>query len=298
MGHNHSHSHSPAGRNRGRLAVVFVLTLVYLAVEVVAGLLTNSLALLADAGHMLTDAAGIGLALFAVWLARRPPDPKRTYGYYRAEILAALVNAVVLVGVSIYVLYEAYVRFRAPPAVNGGPVAVVAAIGLLVNGVGVVLLHRGSGESLNMKGAYYEVLSDALTSVGVLIAGVVIWLTHWWWVDPLVSAGIGLFILPRTLTLLKEAVDVLLEGTPAEIDPEAVRTALAAVPGVTAVHDLHLWTITTGVNAASVHVVLGDAAALGEVLTAVHECLAHQFPIHHATVQAEPPNWPAHDSHP
>lgn len=297
MGHSHSHAHSSAGRNRGRLTVVFVLTLLYLGVEVVAGLLTNSLVLLADAGHMLTDAAGIGLALFAVWLAGRPPDPRRTYGYYRAEILAALANAVVLIGVSAYVLYEAYQRFRSPPEVAGGPVAIVAAIGLVVNGIGVVLLRRGANESLNLKGAYFEVLSDALTSVGVLAAGLIIWLTDGWWVDPLVSVGIGLFILPRTWALLREAVGVLLEGTPADIDPAAVREAVAAVPGVAGVHDLHLWTITSGVNAASLHVVLADPGRLGDTLTGVHDCLRQRFPIHHATVQAEPPDWPEHETH-
>jgi cobalt-zinc-cadmium efflux system protein len=246
---------------------------------------------------MLTDAAGVGLALFAVWVSSRPPDPQRTYGYYRAEILAALANAVVLVGVSGFVLYEAVERFLAPPAVAGGPVAVVAAVGLLVNGAGVVLLRGRSGESLNLKGAYFEVLSDALTSVGVLAAGLVIWLTGWWWVDPAVSLGIGLFILPRTWALLREAVGILLEGTPAGIDPAEVRAAVAAVPGVSGVHDLHVWAITTGVNAASLHVVLSDAARIGEVLTDVHECLRHRFPIRHVTVQAEPPGWPEHETH-
>lgn len=294
---SHAHAHSPADRHRGRLATVFGLTLVYLAVEVAAGLLTNSLALLADAGHMLTDAAGVGLALFAIWLATRPPDPRRTYGYHRAEILAALVNAVVMVGVSLFVLYEAYERFRDPPAVAGGPVAVVAAVGLVVNGAGVLLLHRGSGESLNLKGAYFEVLSDALTSVGVLAAGLVIWLTGAAWVDPLVSAAIGLFILPRTWALLRDAVGVLLEGTPAGIDAGAARAAVEKLPGVAGVHDLHLWALTSGVNAASLHVVLADGADLGAVLTAVHGCLRHEFPIHHVTVQAEPPGWPEHETH-
>lgn len=293
----HAHSHLPVDRPRGRLVAVFSLTLVYLAVEIVAGLATNSLALLADAGHMLTDVGGLGLALFAAWVGGRSPGPRRTYGYYRAEILAALVNATVLLAVSGWVLWEAVARLLAPPPVDGGPVAFVAAVGLVVNVVGVVLLHSQKGESLNLKGAYLEVLSDALASVGVLAAGLVVWLTGWRWVDPAVSVGIGLFILPRTWGLLGEAVGVLLEGTPTGIDTAEVRAAVAAVPGVAGVHDLHLWAITTGVNAASLHVVLADPVRLGEVLTAVHDRLRHAFPIHHVTVQAEPPDWPEHETH-
>ncbi len=297
MAHGHDHSHSPGGRNRVRLAIVFVVTLVYLVVEAVAGFLTNSLALLADAGHMLTDTVGVGLALSAVWLAARPADPRRSYGYYRAEILAALANASVLVIVCGFVLYAAYRRFQNPPTVAAGPV-VVALVGLAVNGAGVLLLHKGAGESLNVKGAYLEVLSDAVTSVGVIVAAAVMWATGWMLIDPLVSAGVGLFILPRTWVLLRQATNVLLEGTPAGIDPNAVRTAVAAVPGVAGVHDLHLWALTAGVNAASVHVVLADGVPLGEVLTGVHECLRNRFPIHHATVQVEPPGWEEYDTHP
>jgi cobalt-zinc-cadmium efflux system protein len=277
---------------------VFAITLAYLAVEVAAGFLTNSLALLADAGHMLTDAAGVGLALFAVWLAGRPPDPKRSYGYHRAEILAALANAAILLAASGWLLYEAYERITNPPAVEAGPVVAVAFVGLLVNGGGILLLRAGSAESINVKGAYLEVLSDAVTSVGVIVAAGVMWATGWMLIDPLVSVAIGLFILPRTWGLLKQAAHVLLEGTPEGIDPGAVRAAVSGLPGVAGVHDLHLWSLTAGVNAASLHVVLGTGAALGEVLTAVHECLRHRFPIHHVTVQAEPPDWnEEHDTH-
>ncbi|MGI0016822.1 MAG: cation diffusion facilitator family transporter, partial [Nitrososphaera sp.] len=211
------HSHTPAGQNKRRLAIVFGLTFVYLFAEVIGGLLTRSLALLADAGHMLTDVAGLGLALFAIKFAERPATPERTYGYYRVEILAAQTNAIVLIGISFYILYEAYRRFLDPPEVASKPMLLIASIGLIVNLAGLLILRAGSFESLNIKGAYFEVLSDMLTSVGVIIAGIVMWTTGWYYADPLISAGIGLFILPRTWKLLREAVGVLLEGTPSEI---------------------------------------------------------------------------------
>lgn len=298
MAHDHSpQAGSAAGRNEKRLAVVFGITAFYLAVEVAGGLLTNSLALLADAGHMLTDVAGTGLALLAIRFARRPASAERTYGYYRAEILAALANAVVLIGVSLYVLYEAYRRFREPPEVHSGEMILVAVVGLGVNAVSVWLLRDASKESLNLKGAYFEVLSDALTSVGVIIAGVVMWATGWYYADPLVSAGIGLFILPRTWSLLKEATGVLLEGTPSDVNLAAVREAVAAVPGVAGVHDLHAWALTSGVNALSVHVAMTAGAELVAVLGGVHERVRSGFPITHVTVQVEPPGWAEAESH-
>jgi cobalt-zinc-cadmium efflux system protein len=298
MAHSHSQdSPSAAGRNERQLAIVFILTAFYLAVEVAGGLLTNSLALLADAGHMLTDVAGTGLALLAIRFAKRPASPERTYGYYRAEILAALTNAVVLIGVSLYVLYEAYRRFREPPEVQSGAMLAVAAVGLCVNLLSVRLLRDGSSESLNLKGAYFEVLSDALTSVGVIAAGIVMLLTGWYYADPLVSAGIGLFILPRTWKLLTDAVGVLLEGTPAEVNVAAVREALARLPGIAGVHDLHVWAITSGVNALSVHVVMAAGGDLADVLNRARECVADGFPIFHVTVQVEPPGFVESETH-
>lgn len=299
MAHAHSTgtATSAAGKNEKQLAIVFALTAFYLAVEVAGGLLTKSLALLADAGHMLTDVAGTGLALLAIRFARRPASPERTYGYYRAEILAALANAVVLIGISAYVLYEAYRRFREPPEVQSGPMILVAVIGLGVNVVSMWLLREGSGESLNMKGAYFEVLSDALTSVGVIAAGVVMWTTGWYYADPLISAGIGLFILPRTWALLRDAVGILLEGTPAGVNMPAVREAVAQVPGVAGVHDLHVWALTSGVNALSVHVVLAADADLGSVLTGVRERVTSGFPVSHVTIQAEPQGWAEGETH-
>jgi cobalt-zinc-cadmium efflux system protein len=277
-----------AGVHKKRLLLVFALTGFYMLAEVVGGLLTHSLALLADAGHMVTDVAGLGLALLAIRFAEQPPNPQRTYGYYRVEILAALANTVVLIGISVYILYEAYKRFRNPPEVQSGVMLAVAGVGLAVNVVGVLLLRGGSSKSLNLKGAYFEVLSDLLTSIGVMIAAVVMMTTGWYYADPLISAGIGLFILPRTWKLLKEAIGVLLEGTPKDVDLEALREALGRIEGAAGVHDLHVWTLTSGMNAMSAHVILSDLASHDEVLTRVHRCATGLFKIAHVTVQLEP----------
>lgn len=291
------HTHSPASTNKRRLAFVFGLTLLYLAAEVVGGLLTHSLALLADAGHMLTDVAGLGLALFAIRFAERAATPERTYGYYRFEILAALTNAVVLIGISLYILYEAWQRFRNPPEVASGGMLIVALIGLAVNIAGMLILRSGAQESLNMKGAYFEVISDMLTSVGVIVAGLIMLTTGWYYADPLISAGIGLFILPRTWALLKDAVGVLLEGTPSDVNLAALREAIAGVTGVADVHDLHVWALTSGVNAMSAHVALADGAAHDEVLAAVNERITSGFKITHTTVQVEGPDFAKHETH-
>ena len=287
MGHRHAHGSSSAGNNKRQLTIVFGLTFLYLIAEVVGGLWTGSLALLADAGHMLTDVAGLALALFAIRFAERPATPGRTYGYYRVEILAALTNAVVLIGISLYILYEAYERFRNPPTVDSGVMLSVASLGLVVNLVGMYLLRAGSQESLNMKGAYFEVLSDMLTSVGVIIAGVVMLTTGWYYADPLISAGIGLFILPRTWSLMKDAVGVLLEGTPSDINITSLRESLMNVAGVAGVHDLHVWSLTSSMNAMSVHAVLAEGAAHDDVLTRVREHVTSNFKVGHVTVQVE-----------
>jgi len=296
MGHNHAHS-TPAGRNKQRLAIVLGLTTLYLVAEVVGGLLTGSLALLADAGHMLTDVAGLGLALLAIWFAERPATPERTYGYYRVEILAALANAVVLIGISLYILYEAYERFMNPPEVESKAMLLIAGIGLGINVAGILILRAGASESLNMKGAYFEVLSDLLTSVGVIIAGVIMLTTGWYYADPLLSAGIGLFILPRTWMLLRDALGVLLEGTPADVNLASVRDGISNVPGVAGVHDLHVWSLTSGVNAMSVHVVRKDDAHHDDVLKRVMSCLTSEFKIAHATVQVEGRECAASETH-
>ena len=276
-----------AGMHKGRLKVVLALTASYLAAEVVGGLVTGSLALLADAGHMLTDVAGLAMALLAIRFGERPATPERTYGFYRVEILAALANAVILIGISLYILVEAYDRFQNPPPIVGLSVLMVAGLGLVVNVVGMFLLKGGSSASLNIKGAYFEVLSDALTSVGVIAAALIMHFTGWYYADPLVSAGIGLFILPRTWRLLREAVGVLLEGTPADVNVVALRTSLESVSGVESIHDLHVWSLTSGRNALSVHVVLATPDGHHEVLTAVRDRVSRDFGITHLTIQTE-----------
>ncbi len=255
--------------------------------EVVAGLLTHSLALLADAGHMLTDAGSIALALLAIWFADRPANPKKTYGYYRLEILAAFANAIVLIFISFYILYEALQRFWAPPEVNSEPMLAVASAGLVVNIISMRLLHHGAKESLNVKGAYLEVLSDFLGSIGVIAAAVIMLTTGWYLADPIISAGIGLFILPRTWTLLKEVVHILLEGTPAHIDLASVQETIMGVEGVQAVHDLHVWTITSGMEAISVHLTVKDLMHTDRILRDTRAILKERFQIEHATIQIE-----------
>ena len=288
---------SATGRNKRQLRLVFGFTTLYLIVEVIGGLMTGSLALLADAGHMLTDVGGLGLALFAIRFAERPATPARTYGYYRVEILSAVANAVVLIGISEYILYEAFQRFRNPPAVESLGMLGVAAFGLVVNIAGMLLLRQGSTESLNLKGAYFEVLSDMLSSLGVIGAGLIMWATQWYYADPLFSAAIGLFILPRTWTLLREAVGVLLEGTPADVNVASLRAVIAGVPGVTAVHDLHVWSLTSGLNAMSGHAVLAPEAVYDEVLRAVQARVISDFKISHVTIQVEPMGHAENEKH-
>lgn len=296
MGKGHAHG-TTRTRNKKRLAIVLGLTGTYLLAEVIGGLLTKSLALLADAGHMLTDVGGLALALFAIRFAERPASPEKTYGYYRFEILAALANAVVLIGVSLYVLYEAVERFRSPPAIDSQGMLAVAAVGLVVNVVGAFVLAKGSDESLNMKGAYFEVLSDLLTSVAVLVGGAIIWFTGYTRIDAIISAGIGLFILPRTWKLLREAVDVLLEATPSDVNLATLREAMKRIAGVSDVHDLHVWSLTSGMNAMSAHVVVAEDAYYADVLNAVRSHVLENFKIHHVTIQAEPRGCESHETH-
>lgn len=282
------HQHAGAGaQHRSRLAIVFILTAVYLVAEVVGAIVTGSLALLADAAHMATDVAGLGLALFAIWFAERPAHSGKSYGYYRVEILAALVNGAVLLAVGGYVLYEAWQRFQDPPEVSGGAMIVVASVGLLVNLVGMALLRRGAGESLNVQGAFLEVVADALGSVAVVVAGIVLWTTGWWYADPLFSVGIGLFVIPRTLHLMSKAVNILMEGAPAGMDLDAVESALRSTRGVTEVHDLHVWSITSGIVALSAHARISPDTNGDAVLDQMAQVLADQFDIHHTTIQIE-----------
>ncbi|PZR03041.1 MAG: cation transporter, partial [Flavobacterium psychrophilum] len=220
-----------------------------------------------------------------------------TYGFYRAEILAALANAVVLIGISLYILYEAYLRFLNPPKVESKAMLIVAAIGLVVNITGMMILKKGSGESLNMKGAYFEVLSDMLTSVGVIVAGIIMLTTGWYYADPILSAGIGLFILPRTWILLKDAVGVLLEGTPSDVNLEELRIGIASIPGVKAVHDLHVWTLTSGYNAMSAHIIINEGLPYNETLQLINDAIMANYKIHHTTIQIEMDRYKEQETH-
>ena len=292
MGHGHAHGaasrgETAAGRHKGSLLAALALTSAFMAAEVIGGLWTGSLALLADAAHMLTDAGGLALALIAIRFAERPATPQKTYGYVRMEVLSALTNAVVLLLLTVYILYEAYERFLSPPEILGGPMLAVAVAGLVVNLISMKLLSGGSSESINVKGAYFEVLSDMLGSLGVILAALVVMLTGWTLVDPLIGAGIGLFIVPRTWILLKQAVHILMEGTPPTVDLALLEKKLGEIPGVVAVHDLHVWTITSGLDAMSGHLVLADMTRAREILVAACELVGHEFGIGHVTIQTE-----------
>jgi cobalt-zinc-cadmium efflux system protein len=281
---------SATGQNRRALQITFALTFGYFIVEVVGGILTNSLALLADAAHMLTDVGGLALALFAIRMAQKPATPAKTYGYYRVEILAALVNAAVLFVVSFYILYEAYRRFEEPSEVASLPMILIAVVGLGVNLAGLWVLRHGAKESLNVHGAFLEVVSDALGSVGVIIAGMIMLLTGWYYADPIFGVLIGLFILPRTGKLLMQAINVLLEGAPAHISLAAVEQAMLRVDGVEKLHDLHVWTITSGIEALSTHIVLAetcDPRDSDRVLEELTALLKEKFGIDHSTIQIE-----------
>lgn len=276
-----------AGRHKKRLYMALALATTFMAVEVMGGLWTGSLALLADAAHMLTDAGGLALALIAIRFAERPRTPKNTYGYVRVEVLSALTNAIVLLLLTVYILYEAYQRFLSPPNIVGGPMLAVAVVGLIVNLTSMRLLASGAQESLNVKGAYFEVLADMLGSLGVIFAAMVVVWTGWQLVDPIIGAGIGLFIIPRTWILLKQAINILMEGTPPEIDVALLEKSLMEIPGVAAVHDLHVWTITSGIDAMSGHIVVNDFASGRDILAAAQEAMKAGFGLTHVTIQVE-----------
>ncbi len=276
-----------AARSRGALVRTLLLTGGVFVLEAAGGFWTGSLALLADAAHVLTDLGGLVLALFAIWIASRPPTPQKTYGYYRVEILAAVVNALVLLVVAGAILVEAYQRILRPRDVLGGPMLVVAGIGFLANLGGAWLLHGQAGQSLNVRAVYLEVLSDAVASLGVVLAGAVVLLTGWTVADPIVSAGIGLVIVPRTWGLLRQAVNVLLEGTPPHLAIAEIEQAMSEIPGVRRLHDLHVWTLTSGREAMSAHVVVDDLAGGERLLERLHALLHARFGVDHTTIQLE-----------
>lgn len=276
-----------AGRHKSRLGVALLLTTSFMLAEVIGGLWTGSLALLADAAHMMTDAGGLALALIAIRFSEKPRTPQHTFGYVRMEILSALLNAVVLLLLTVYILFEAYRRLQSPPEIIGGPMLIVATVGLVVNLISMRMLAAGADESLNVKGAYFEVLADMLGSLGVIVAAVVVMLTGWNLIDPIIGAGIGLFIVPRTWVLLRQAVHILMEGTPPEIDMTLLERQLMTIPGVIAVHDVHVWTVTSGLTAMSGHIVIADVSGAGATLAAARERMKAQFQIDHATIQIE-----------
>jgi cobalt-zinc-cadmium efflux system protein len=297
MPHDHDHRHGRSG-NRRRLALTLALAAGYTVVEVVGGLLTNSLALLADAGHMFSDVAALALSLFAAWVAERPPTPRRTYGYYRAEILAALANGATLIAVSLFVFVEAYHRLRHPPEVIGPGMLAVAVGGLAVNLIGLRLLHGGRDESLNVHGAWLHVLTDALGSVGAIAAAGLIWAFGWAWADPVASVLIGLLVIYSSWRLLAESASVLMESAPRGIDVDEVHRAMKEVPGVLAVHDLHVWSITTGLDCLSAHVVADGSHAHTALLKTLRETLHERFGLDHLTIQIEPEGFEEEGAHP
>ncbi|HEX8560984.1 MAG TPA: cation diffusion facilitator family transporter [Pyrinomonadaceae bacterium] len=287
--HAHAHTHDAlSARGRRRLLFVLVLTAVYMLAEAAGGWLTGSLALLADAGHMLADVAAIALALVAARFASRPASPTKTYGYYRLEILAAFTNGVALAAVSLFILYDAYGRWLAPPEIErGGLMTAVAAGGLAVNLVCAWLLHGDHEKDLNVRGAWLHVLGDALGSVGAIAAGAFVTLGGWHAADPLFSALIAVLIVWSSWNLIREATNVLLEGTPAHINLAAVEDVILSTDGVEDVHDLHVWTITSGREALSAHVRHERAAAPAELLRALRSKLHDQFGVDHLTIQME-----------
>ena len=300
MGHDHDHSRGlAAGQRAGatyrnRLAVAFVLVAIFFVVEAVAAFATNSLSLLSDAGHMLTDVIGLGMALAAIQLANRFEErgsastSGHTFGLYRLEILAAFVNSLLLLGVSIWVLIEAVRRLYDEPEVLSGPMLVFAVLGLLVNVIAFALLREGAKESLNVEGAYLEVIADTVGSVGVIVAAVSIQLWDWTWMDPVVGGLIGLWILPRTWRLGRKSARVLLQSAPEHVDIDELHGSLAALDGVVDVHDLHVWTLTSDMDAASAHLMVADGADGDAVLDQARVVLGERYGIDHGTFQVEP----------
>jgi cobalt-zinc-cadmium efflux system protein len=283
------HSHSAASRHRTHLASTLGISVVVLTAELVAGIASNSLALLADAGHVFADISGMAVSLVAIWLAARPRSDGRTFGLYRLEILAATANGLLLLAISVVILVAGVRRFVAPPAIEAPLVVVVAAFALAANVISLRLLTPGRRESLNVRGAYLEVLGDLLGAGAVLVAGIAIYLTGWRQADAVASIVVGLLIVPRAVSVLRESVDVLLEATPKGVDMAHVRQHILEAPGVSDVHDLHAWTITSGMNVMSAHVVLAADGQPGDVLDHLGQCLSDDFDIAHSTFQLETP---------
>jgi cobalt-zinc-cadmium efflux system protein len=287
MSHAHDH-HADAVTGRP-LKITLVLVLVIMVAEVIGGFISNSLALLSDAGHMLTDALAIALSLFAMNLTRRPATPKKTFGYHRAEILAAFANGAILILLSAYIFYEAVQRFTDTPEVKSPLMLVVAVIGLVANLIGMLLLKQGSHKSINVRAAFWHIIGDTLSSVGVIIAAVIIYFTGWTIADPILAILIGIVILWGAVRIVKESVDILLESVPKDIKVEAVVDAVKQIEGVEDLHEVHIWTLTSGIYALSAHLKIADlmVSESSDILGRVNEVLAHDFNISHTTLQME-----------
>jgi cobalt-zinc-cadmium efflux system protein len=296
--HHHHHDHGPGGKseqsaaNRTRLAWTLALTLSYMVAEVVGGYLADSLALMADAGHMFSDAAALALSLFASWISQRPPTRQLTYGYHRAEILAALANGATLIAIAILIFVEAARRLSSPEPVAGPLMLSIAVGGLVINIVGMIILHAGKDANLNIRGAWLHLLTDALGSVAALVAGGLIWAFAWYWTDPVASIAIGLLVIYSSWELVKQAIAILMQSAPSHLDLDAVEAAMREVRGVCEVHDLHIWTITSGMESLSAHAVLlpghEHQAALEQLRVLLHD----RFGIEHMTIQIDPPGQP------
>ena len=286
---DHSHSHSAANANQRRLLIALAITALMTVVELVGGVLSNSLALLGDAGHMFTDTLALGLSVVALTLAKRPASQTRTYGFHRAEVLAALTNGTILVLICGFIFYESYQRLVSPPEVRGSLMLVVAAIGFLANLIGILILRSASRDNLNVKGAFLHMWGDTISSIGVIVASVIILVTGWTMVDPIISIFIGLLILRGAISLVLESSDILLEAVPKHLDVPQISSALKEIEGIRDVHDLHLWTITSGIYALSCHLLIEDrmVSSSSHIVEEVNQALSQKFGIGHSTLQLE-----------
>ncbi len=289
MDNQHSEAGHLMAAGSRPLKIALVIVLVIMALEVIGGILSNSLALLGDAGHMLVDALALGLALFAMTIARRPATPSKTYGYHRVEIMAALANGTTLVLLSVWIFYDAYQRFLDPPTVKAPLMLLVATIGLIANLAGILLLRKASHEQLNIKAAYWHIIGDTISSVGVIAAGIVISVTGWYIADPIIAVFIGGIILWGAVRIVRESTDILLEAVPRDIQVNKVVETIKTVPGVEEVHDIHIWTITSGIHALSAHLLIEEqtVSKSAEIVEAVNQDLARNFNITHTTLQLE-----------
>ncbi|MEE9401563.1 MAG: cation diffusion facilitator family transporter [Desulfobacteria bacterium] len=286
--HNHNHTHRHVReRGKSRLRLVLVLTSLFFVVEVLGGLWTNSLALLSDAGHMLSDMFALGLSLFAFWLSSRKPSPTKTYGYYRFEVVSAFINGVLLILIALWIFGEAYSRFQEPAAVKSVPMLVIAVLGLMINLLGIYLLHEIGTKNINIRGAMFHLIGDAAGSVGAITAAIAISLTGWTFFDPLVSVLIGLLIIYSAWRLLWDVVNILMQGVPPHIDLDGIKQEMLSVDGVIGLCDLHIWSLTSEVESLSAHVVVEDMGRNKEILEKLTCLIRDRFGINHVTLQIE-----------